>query len=513
MDPLDVTFHHSTIKRRSLNGAAVTLVAQSLKFAFQFGSILVLARLLDPAQFGLVALTAPLLGFLKTFNDLGLGQAIVQRPDLTRPQLSALFWINLCIGAALTAITALIAPLAGWLYSEPRMVGIILALAPLLTIYAVAVAPAALLNRQMRFNALAIVEIGSVAAAAVTGLLSAWLGCGFWSLVYMQIANSGMWLLLCWALAGWRPSWPARVGGIGALLRFGSNITGSNLATYFATSADNILVGLVNGKVALGLYDRSYSLVVQPLSQIMAPVGRIAVPMLSRLVATPDHYRRAYLLMLQVGMLISIPGLLVNIFEAEPLIRLLLGPDWSQAAPVFSWICVGGLATAFNSSAFWLFTSQDRTRELASFAAINAALSVASFAIGVVWGIVGVAVCSATCFALIQTPLIIWAATRTGAVSLRTVARVGLAFGAAATASTLVLDTLQLGQFGVVGLAASVALSYSAFVAALFCLPDGRRFLREMAALGGGFYRDKLAKSAPRESQPAISTVVGPSLF
>ena len=139
------------------------------------------------------------------------------------------------------------------------------------------------------FIPLAIIDTSSVLAGLIIGVLAAWHGAGYWSLVLAQTGSSAATVMLVWAFTSWRPARPAYEPGVRPLLRFGANLMGSNLATYFSMSADNMLVGAVNGDVALGLYDRSYNLVVKPLTQLMAPVSRVAVPTLSRLAGSPER--------------------------------------------------------------------------------------------------------------------------------------------------------------------------------------------------------------------------------
>jgi PST family polysaccharide transporter len=168
---------------------------------------------------------------------------------------------------------------------------------------------------------------------------------------------------LGWSSCGWFPSRPAFHEKAWTDLQFSGNLTGTNLATYITASADNVIVGLTTGAVSLGLYDRSQRLVVQPLNQMIAPVSRVAVPLLSRLVERPYEYRAAYIRILKALLFISMPAMLVCISNGHIVIETLLGERWLAAAPVFSWICVGGLASAFYSSVYWLLISQGRTRD------------------------------------------------------------------------------------------------------------------------------------------------------
>lgn len=501
-DPLHAVSDNDGLHRRTLHGAGATAVAQVLKFALQFSTQLVLARLLDPAQFGLVAMVMPVLGLVLALNDFGLGQAIVQHTDITHRQVSALFWLNLGIGAGFTVAAMLLAPLIAALYGEPRTLWVTIACASLILLTSLSVVPLGLLNRQMRFGALAVVEVLAMSTGLVSGIVAALHGAGYWSLVIMQAVNSTASMLLAWAACGWRPGPPRREPGVSALMRFGVNLMGSNLASYLSMSADNVIVGVVSGKVQLGLYDRSYNLVVKPLWQLMAPTSRVAIPLLSRLQAVPDQYGRAYITMLQLTNLLCAPGLIATMVVAGPLIALALGPKWIAMVPVFTWICFGGLAASLSSSSYWLFTTQNRTHEQVRVGTVTALISVASFALGAAWGAVGVAKVSALSFMFLQTPFAIWAATRRGPVAR---AMVGGAMAPLLVAAPL----CALAAFGVArvwiapGLGMIVAdftTSYAVFLLVFALQPAGRQLL------AGSLGMLRARQPMPVSSAPVVST-------
>ena len=467
------------VGRRVVNGAGATVAAQGVKFCLRFGSAIVLGRLLVPADFGIVAMVSPVLAFIGTLNDLGFAQAIVQRRDITAAQVSHLFWINVLASLVLAAVLMLAAPLVGWLYGEPRTVGITLAMTVSLVIGTLGIVPSALLSRQMRFVAASAIEVGSLVVSVGLSIGLALAGFGYWSLVLAQIASTATGMVAVFAAAGWRPRFRHTRAPIGSLVRFGANLTGVNLATYVSMMADNIIVGAVAGKNALGLYDRSYTLALQPLGQLMAPLGRVAMPLLSRFEDDPDRLRWSYLLMVRLGVLLTAPAMIVCVVLHGPVIALLLGPRWAAAAPVFAWICLGGVFASIFSSTGWLFTVQDRTGEQLRLSLATAAISVASFAIGIAWGVEGVAAASSLSFILLQTPLMLRGLTRTGCVGR---ADLGRALWPAAVAGALtVLAVLLAGRIVFpVNVFVAGALAYAVFGAAMLALPGGTALRGEL---------------------------------
>ena len=499
LNPLDVELDLPTMKRRSLHGASTTFLSQFAKFGLQFAAQIVLARLLDPAQYGLVALAAPILGFVQTLNDLGLGQAIIQKPQITQAQVSSLFWINVALSLILSAAVVGLAPGVAWLYGEPRLQAVTVTLGCLIFVTALSLQPTSLLSRQMRFVPLAIIDISCVFASAVVGITMAWRGFGYWSLVWMQVASSLTGLVLTWSFSGWRPSWPRRTPGLGPLIRFGAHLTGANLAGFFSSSADNIIVGLFAGTVQLGFYDRAYKLVAQPLQQIMTPVSRIAVPLLSRLVGTEETYRPTYLWMLQAMSLLCVPGLLCNIVFRYRIVTLLFGPQWAAASPIFGWICFGALAEPCYASAVWIFTTQGRTGQQMRVTVITSLINVASFALGVYWGALGVATVSALTFVFVQTPLMILTATREGSISARAIGATVIPIIGSACCSSVALYFLDRGarttSLGTI--LASFVVSYLVYLIATAMTPTGRTFLRKTLNLRVILKRGSNGSSSP----------------
>ena len=479
---LAAAFTDESLRRRAVTGAAATIVVQALRFALKFASVVVLGRLLVPADFGIVAMVAPIFAFVGTLNDLGFGQAIVQKNDITHRQVSALFWINLLVSIVLAAGLMAASPLVGWIYGEPKTIGVTIVLAALIVVGTLGLVPGALLSRRMRFVPQAVIEITGLAINIGTSVGAAFAGLGFWAIVLGQVANTIFGAVAGWMVVGWRPLPPRREENVRPLLSFGMNLTGVNLATYLSMTADNMIVGVFGGKVQLGLYDRSYNLVVQPLGQLMAPVARVAVPLLSR-VSDEARYRATYLNMLRLTAVLTAPAMICCTLLPDPIIALLLGDRWHEAAPIFGWICLGGIFAPVFGTTGWLFTTQARTAEQMRLSIVTALISIASFAIGIAWGAVGVAAVSALSFTFIQTPLMLWRVTREGAVGLRDMIGVLIPLciaGLGAVAAILGCERVIAGR---PLLLVAMAVSYLVFCGLIFVYPGGRDFFRTLVNL------------------------------
>ena len=347
-------------------------------------------------------------------------------------------------------------------------------LAAMLPVTGLAAQHIALLHRQMRFTALAVLDVVPPAIGLGVGMIAARSGWGYVSLIAASIAESLAVVAVAWSLSQWRPSRPPRQWRIGRLIKAGGDLTGYFLAGYLTMTLDNVLLGVVKGSVALGLYDRGNKLAIQPIAQLLAPVGRVAVPLLTRLRDDPVRYRGAYLDALQSLMLVLVPGILWATVMAQPLIELLLGPTWDGVAPVFSWLAISGLVRPLHQSTYWLFATQERTRQQVVYVTVTSVVTVAAFVAGLPWGAVGVAAASTLSLSFIATPLLVWGATRRGLVTLRDLIA-GLApFALAAAVTTAVLMLTPVED--VVGLGFSLVLAHLSFLGVM--LVFGRRIVR-----------------------------------
>ena len=479
-NPFDIDEGPEGLKQRSVRGSFVTVLSQAIKMAIQLGSQIILARLLFPAEFGLLAMAYPVLAFVQVFNDIGLGQAIIQRPTLVPAQVSALFWVNIAISSTLACAVALLSPVAAWAYGEPQLIGILLALSITLPIAATSISPAALLARQMRFGVMARNDVIAMLVGSGTAILCAWSGLSYWSLVIGQFANVVTTNILVWQSSSWRPSAPVFNTAVWNDVKFGGNLTLSNLATFVTTMGANVIVGLTAGKVALGLYDRSYNLVVRPIGQMMAPLSRVAVPLLSRLAHQSDEYRTTYLQIFRIAVLLVVPGMLVCIANAQELIDILLGARWREAAPIFAWICVGGLTSSIYLSAYWLFVSQGRASELRNFSITAAIINLSSYIIGSWWGVIGIVMASSLGFVFLTTPLMLYRASRSGPVGLADLLRCAVPFIVVGLAvyAMLWFGVASLGLHGLVQIVLATILSYLLFIGLSLVSPSNRRLLQ-----------------------------------
>ncbi|HEX3625635.1 MAG TPA: lipopolysaccharide biosynthesis protein, partial [Verrucomicrobiae bacterium] len=407
------------LKSRTVSGGFVTVTSQAIQFALVLGSTMILARLLTPRDFGLVAMVSTLMGFLGVFKDAGLSIATVQRDGINHAQVSNLFWVNVVVSGLVSALVVVSAPLLGWFYREPLLVWITLPLASVFLLAGMAVQHTALLSRQMRFKAIAAIQIGSVLAGVIAGVGAAWLNFGYWSLVWMNLTTSIVSLLLTWVACPWRPQFFKRRSGTRSLLNLGANLTAGTFIYTLAFRLDGLLIGRVWGAASLGLYSRASAMLSRPLGQFIAPIEAVVIPAFSRLQAQPDRYRQNFIPLYEGMALASFFFTGMFFALARPLTLVVLGPKWEQATIIFAALSFASLQTPLGQCATWLINSQGRGKDALSASWINGIIVAVSFIAGLPFGPAGVAIAYSAGALLIQLPIYYWIVGRSGPVRTR----------------------------------------------------------------------------------------------
>jgi O-antigen/teichoic acid export membrane protein len=471
------------LRRAALRGGTITLVAQGIRLVVMMASTMVLARLLTPADFGLVAMVAFVMGLVSMFKDMGLSMATVQREQISHAQVSTLFWFNGAVGVALMLLLAILSPLVAWVYDEPRLAGITMALGVAFLFGGVTVQHQALLRRRMSFGRLAAAEVSALLFGVMVAIAAALLGAGYWALVLRQIALAAGIAIGVWLLCNWRPGPPVRRSGVRALLGFGGHLTGFNFTNYLSRNFDKALLGWRWGPEQLGFYSKAYQLLLLPIHQVNAPVTSVAIPTLSRLQSDPAryraYYRRGILLLVAIGM----PIVAFLCAEADRAVQVLLGSQWGAAVPLFRVLAPAAFVGTFNVATGWVYISTGRTDRQLRWALFATAVTVAAFIVGLRWGALGVAVaCSATAVAL-RYPGIVYC-FRAAPVTM------GDLFGVlwrpalsslAAGGLVLLLRFLALGPLATLPGLILAALCYALFYLGIWLmLPGGKGQLRDI---------------------------------
>ncbi|RAK56964.1 lipopolysaccharide biosynthesis protein [Phenylobacterium deserti] len=479
---------------QAARGLGFTVVAQAWRVLLGLTSGVLLARLLAPSDFGLVAMAMTAMSLAVVLQDAGLNQATVQAERLEDGHVSALFWTTAGVSALVALLLAVSGPAIAAFYREPRVTALVAGFAGVLLLYGLQSQHMALLNRELRFKALAGLDAVAAGVGFAVGLATALAFRTYWALFLATLASALVTLAGSWILCRWRPSRPHFGGGLGSMLRFGAGVSGFQVMNFVSRNADNVLIGRVLGQSALGFYDRAYRLLLFPIQQVTIPMQKVMVPLLSRLRNEPEKYREAYCACVSLILALVQPGLVVLILHAPAVFTLLLGERWLPAAPIFAWLGVAGLHQPMMATLAWLFLSQGRGGDFFKYGLVTTVVTVAAFAIGLRWGAVGVAAAYAAAEYL-KLPFTFWWAGRRGEVGQGELYRTaGPHWAGVAASAAAVLAWPSAAAFGWGDAALAVVLSYAAYLLVLVAFKAKRRLALEGLSLALSTVRGSLAK-------------------
>ena len=396
-----------------MRGGLAKIVSQITTLLLRTGTLMIMARLLLPRDFGLVGMVTAVIGVFSVFRDFGLSAAAVQRQSITTDQSSTLFWINVLVGLALGAVAVALGPFVAAFYHEPRLVGVTAVLATAFVFNACGVQHSALLERQMRFVMLSMIDIASLGVSTTIGIVMALRGFGYWSLVATSTVTPLVYTIGVWLAARWVPGRPRKHLEIFHMMRFGGTLTLNGLVMYFAMNLDKVLLGRFWGVDALGIYGRAYQLVNIPTDNLNSAAGGVVFAALSRLQDQPARLRNFFLKGYSLVLSLTVPITLMSALFGDDIIHVFLGPKWNSAVPIFRLLAPTTLGFAILAPLGWLLSSCGLVGRGLRMALVIAPLLVAGYAIGLPWGPKGVACCYSSVMLLAVIPLIAWARSGT----------------------------------------------------------------------------------------------------
>jgi PST family polysaccharide transporter len=375
-----------------MGGVAWSGGTRAVRVVLQLATSVVLARLLTPEEFGLIAMITVLTNFVGVFSEFGLAAALIQRSDLREGHRSSTFWLTLAVGVLLGAGVYAAAPWISAFYDEDRLVPLTHFIAVSFLVASLRVVQAALLNREMRFRAIGSIEIAATLVGGGVGIAMALAGYGVWSLVAQLLAIGVAEAVGFWVASGWRPRLQFDTAAVRELMPYSLNFMGFSVVNYWVRNADNLLIGRFVGSVGLGIYDRAYRTMLLPLTHGSGLMSRVMFPALSRIQTDRGAVKRLYVRAIRSISLVTFPLMIGLLVAADVFVATLFGPKWAEVVPVLRVLCLVGLLQSVSSTTGWLYQSQGKTDVLLRWGLFSGAVTVVAFGIGVHWGFMGVAV-------------------------------------------------------------------------------------------------------------------------
>ncbi len=344
----------------AVSGAMFITASKGIGMAVSFVALGILARVLSPDDFGLVAMVINVTIFFTVFSDFGLSLVTVQRTTISQDELSGLFWVNMLLGVLLAAIMAALAPVLVWFYQEDRLLNVTLALSVCFPILTLSTQHQALLKRNMQFPRLVLVRLAGTVGGAMVGVVAALCGLDYWALVMQSLCVVLFSTIASFIAMPWWPGKPKWVPGLRGMLSFGGALTTHTFVGYATGNLDKILLGRFGGVSVLGLYNTSWSLIGRGISLTVHSVGEAAIPAMSRKQQLIDPMRALYRRTLSLSTLFSFPAFVFVAFSTDDVVRTLLGPQWMSAGVILRILCIAAIPRSLAASMGWVYVATGR---------------------------------------------------------------------------------------------------------------------------------------------------------
>jgi polysaccharide transporter, PST family len=399
----------TALRSLAIRGAGMNIFSGAISLAIQIAATVVLARILAPRDFGLVAMVTTFSLLLANTPTNGFIDSMLQRKEITERLASNLFWISAAVAVVLTLGFIAVAPLLALFYSEPSVTKVTWGLSLQILLTCLPVVHAALLRRAMRFPALARNDIVARAVGVIVSIAFGMAGWGFWALIIGQNALALSTAVGVWMMCPWAPGLPRRKSGTREAIQFAGHISFRYGLNYFVRNFDNLLVGWRFGANPLGYYKKAYDLFTMSLTQLVSANANVAVSALSRVREDRAQYMRYVLgamgMLAFIGM--GLAGDLTLI--GKDVIRVLLGPKWDTAGWIFTFFAPAIGIMMVNGIHGWIHVSLGHADRWVRWGIFEWVITSLLFFVGLPWGPQGIALAWCVSFWVLTLPAIWYA--------------------------------------------------------------------------------------------------------
>lgn len=373
--------------RKAGRGSAIVLGFAALRFALQIIGTFILARLVSPAEHGLIALVMPAIAIILTLSEFGLADALVQLEKVTHRTASALLWMNVFLGLSLVIIVAVFAEGVAHFYNEPRVYALLLAILPTVVFASICGQYIAIFRRKMWIRKLELIQFAAAVAALSTAILFASLGYSYWALALQIVLQPVYSLVPLVFLSGWLPSRPSlqAIREARRPLKFGGLLAISRVATQMTQNAVLVLVGRFFSVTDAGIYYRAWNLANLPPQKTVSPLAGVFLPALSRAASDAQVFREFFVrATVRLGVMTTAIGVIIC-SSGDLLVTILLGPEWAQGGPLVSWFGVLSLQAGIMFPCHWALVAMGRAKAIFYYRLFIAVITIVVLFIGATW--------------------------------------------------------------------------------------------------------------------------------
>ncbi len=394
----------ASLTRTTSSGVAWSMIFQVGRQFLSLASILVLARRVPPSAFGLLSMATVVTNFIDVFRDLGTGNAIIRAKEVSDRFLSSLYWLNLGFGMLLTAAVVALSVPSAWFFRQPGLAPIMQVLAAVILLSSLSVVPTSLLTRRMAFRPLSLIQLLGAACGTTAAITAALLGAGVWSLVLASLVSNSITTAGLWAVCSWRPRFIFDSSEVRSIASYSLHLSGFNFLNYFSRNADNLVVGRFLGDVSLGYYQMAYTLMTYPLSNFSSVIAGVMFPAFCTLQEDDARLRSAFSRAARLVGLVTIPAMLGLAVVAGPFVNVVLGERWKPVTGLLIVFAPLGMLQSIYTMVGAIYNAKGRTDRLFRWGLFSSCVYVASFLLGVHWGIQGVATAYSIAWVALMVP-------------------------------------------------------------------------------------------------------------
>ena len=336
-------------KSKTMTGLAWSGIDRIVQAVLNFGVTVVLARLLVPEDFGLLAMVTVVTGFVTIFFDFGFTNVVIYKQDMSRLELDSIFWFNIATGLVLFAIAWLSADFIASFYANEKLVLITKVVSVAFILKALNVVQSALYLKRLQFKMLTLVSFSAIAVSSSFAIYLAFKGWNVWALVYRSLAQNGITVILLFIFSSWWPTLSFSFSALAGNFNYAAKVAGNNIITYWSRNFDNLIIGKISGEHTLGLYSKSYSLMMLPLQNISMVIRRVMLPSFAQIQNDKDRVRNIYLQLTNLICFFTFPFVVCLTVLAEPIILTVYGPKWAGMILPVQLLSLGAIPRAILS--------------------------------------------------------------------------------------------------------------------------------------------------------------------
>ncbi len=465
---------YAGLGRKSLYSGMTVVAARGINIFVQLASTILLAHILSPKDFGLVALVVALVGLAQMLIDFGTTEASAQKTRITQDEISTLFWFNTAIGFSLAVLLCAGSGLVSSIFDEPSLKAIAIVMSFTFILTALSTQYYALMRRAMCFRQIATIDVTSNVIGSIVAVAMAMTGWGYWSLVAKAVVTPALSAAGLWVCCRWVPGRPRYSAEVKELLGFGTGVTGFTVTDYVAKSADRFAIGYFYGAGPLGYFQNAYTIYGNLLSILTEPLHNIAVSGLSKLRHNTEDLKRSWATALSSLSFYSAPAFAMLAVTGQDVVVILLGEKWVAAGPLLCIFAVRGIAHSVERTLGWMHVAAGRSDRWMWWGCFSTVCQIVALIAGLPFGVIGIATSYTIVMYLLFIPTLVYAGRPLGVGTKDVLRTVGpqTAGGLFAAALAFVTQHMLLAEFPQLArilISATICLAaYLIFVVGIF---------------------------------------------